>query len=1099
MTPAGQLRNLTIQRTLAWTLAVVLASVLTLASLIATRTHPPLLIGSAVDAHAVTGFSLPSDHLGTRGRWSRGDALVTLPAYPAPAVVSLSVAAPDERVPDTIEVITNGRRVSRHALERGLNQIDVPVERPSPASGLTIRIRSAVTPVGDGPPRGVFLARVALETGGLANARRTPIAILLPMTLAFLGIVTFAALLTRAPSANDASAIGTPDIGMPDIDTPDIDTPDIDTSGLGPSDVSPSRINPSRINPSRVRPSSIDASRIGLRVLVGGAIVLAALAASIEFRTELLTRAGLVAALCWTAVAALIVADVSRVGSLFERGSAWRTTAAFSLFGLFLIALLMPDAWRKGYVLSQADMFFEAFHWRAHVPADYQAPFRAPLGDIPMMVYPFASFASSRWWHGVFPLWTNAMNAGQPFLGTFQSAVLSPFTLVSALIPLPHATVIVAALRLLVGGVGMFLFLRAIGLSRWAATFGGTAFLLNPFSQVWLEHPPGLVPPWLPWMLLAGERLATAARRGRAMAALALTTALVLTGGHPHTGLFVALLGGGYALMTALMTTSPGSTSRDRLRAAIAAMIAMLLGIGLTALQVLPFLEYLSLSYGYTWRNSFDTNPFVTPTTTLITGIVPNFLGHHSWGNFAGPTNYLEQQIYPGLATLVLGVVGWTCGLRRWRIWFFGIVAVLAMAVAYGAPGILQLVSSVPLLKSATLTRAAIVPIASLAVLGAFGIEEILRADRSRRMTWIATLAVIATTIAVIVTARMALRSREEFLVSRDLLAFASHWTWLTIGLITTTCTLALAVIWRVAGRSAGAAALIGVLALDLVVFGYGFRPLIPATQVFPVVPEVQAVRQDPGLFRVMGLGGSLVPNASMVYGMHDVRGYDGLMVARYAQLLEAVLKYEPGLQHFNAVNLVSPLIDLMNVKYVFGAPNIAVPEGWFTKLTDGEAPLYRNTRVFPRAFLVDGYVILDGNPARRALRDGRVDFHRVGILEQEPPAGERPVAAASAEAVGVATVASYTDHRVEIQTDASDRRLLVLSDVHYPGWTATIDGQPATVHRTNFAFRGVSVPGGRHTVTFEYRPASFRYGLTISTTALLAVIGLAIAGRRRK
>jgi hypothetical protein len=695
------------------------------------------------------------------------------------------------------------------------------------------------------------------------------------------------------------------------------------------------------------------------------------------------------------------------------------------------------------------------------------------------------------------------MNAGQPFFGTFQSALLSPFTLVSSLLPSPHATVVVAGLRLLVGGVGMFVFLRAIGLSRWAAAFGGTAFLLNPFSQVWLEHPPGAVPPWLPWMLLAGERLATAERRTRAMAVLALMTALVLTAGHPHTGLFVALLGGGYALMAAV-------TSRERLRATLAATIAMTLGIGLAAVQVLPFLEYLSLSYGLTWRSSFTTNPFISPVSTLITGIVPNFLGHHSWGNFAGPTNYLEQQIYPGLATGLLGVVGWTCGLRRWRVWFFAGAALLAMGVAYGAPGVLQLVSSLPLLKSATLTRAAIVPIASLAILAAFGVEEILNADRerdlergrersrSRRLTSLAALTVTATTVAVIVTVLVTLRTREAFLVSHDLLEFASRWAWLTIGLGVITCTLALAAICRVAGRSAAGAALVGVLALDLVVFGYGFRPLIPAAQVFPVVPEIQLVKQDPGLFRVMGLGASLIPNASMVYGMHDVRGYDGLMVARYAQLLEAVLRYEPQNQHFSAVNLVSPLINLMNVKYVFGAPNVAVPEGWFTKVTDGEAPLYRNTRVFPRAFLVDGYTVLDGNPARRALRDGRLDFHRVGLLEQEPPARERPVAAASAEAVGIATVKGYTDHRVEIESNAPDRRLLVLTDVHYPGWTAAIDGQPATIHRTNFAFRGVSVPGGRHIVTFDYRPASFRNGLMISTVALLGVIGLAIMGRRR-
>ena len=582
------------------------------------------------------------------------------------------------------------------------------------------------------------------------------------------------------------------------------------------------------------------------------------------------------------------------------------------------------------------------------------------------------------------------------------------------------------------------------------------------------------------------------------MALLALMTALVLTAGHPHTGLFVALLGGGYALMAALTSSS------DRLRATIAAAIAMTLGIALTAVQVLPFFEYLSLSYGLTWRSSFTTNPFISPASTLITGIVPNFLGHHASGNFAGPTNYLEQQIYPGLATLLLAAVGWICGVRRWRVWFFACAALAAMAVAYGAPGMIQLVSSLPLLKSATLTRAAIVPIASLAILAAYGVEAILKAnananaDRSRRAAWLTALTVIVPTIAVIVTVLMTLQTREAFLVSHDLLAFTSRWAWLTIGLAIITCTIALAAIGRVAGRSAAGAALVGVLALDLVVFGYGFRPLIPAAQVYPDVPEVQLVRQDPGLFRVMGLGGSMVPNASMVYGLHDVRGYDGLTVARYAQLLEAVLRYEPQNQIFTAVNLVSPLIDLMNVKYVFGAPNVPVPEGWFTKVTDGEAPLYRNNRVFPRAFLVDSYVILDGNPARRALRDGRVDFHRVGLLEQDPPAAERPVAASSADTVGIATVTSYTDHRIEIQTDAPDRRLLVLTDVHYPGWTATIDGQAATIRRTNFAFRSVSVPGGRHTVAFEYRPASFRYGLIISTIALLAVIGLAIRGRLR-
>ena len=80
----------------------------------------------------------------------------------------------------------------------------------------------------------------------------------------------------------------------------------------------------------------------------------------------------------------------------------------------------------------------------------------------------------------------------------------------------------------------MFLFLRAIGVSRLAATFGGITFLLNPFLLVWLEHPLAGVPPWLPWMLLAGERLAAMARErpaaGVAMLAVASNTLAAAAG-----------------------------------------------------------------------------------------------------------------------------------------------------------------------------------------------------------------------------------------------------------------------------------------------------------------------------------------------------------------------------------------------------------------------------------------------------------------------------------------------------------------------------------------------------------------------------------------
>jgi hypothetical protein len=154
---------------------------------------------------------------------------------------------------------------------------------------------------------------------------------------------------------------------------------------------------------------------------------------------------------------------------------------------------------------------------------------------------------------------------------------------------------------------------------------------------------------------------------------------------------------------------------------------------------------------------------------------------------------------------------------------------------------------------------------------------------------------------------------------------------------------------------------------------------------------------------------------------------------------------------------------------------------------------------VFPRAFLVDGYVVRDGNDARRTLRDGLVDFRRVVLLEQEPPAAERPTAAPTGDQVGAATLVSYSDHRVEITTDAPGGRVLVLTDVHYPGWRASVDGTPAPLYRANFAFRAVPVPPGRHQVVFEYRSASVGVGLAVSAAAALVSGSMLVGGRRRR
>jgi uncharacterized membrane protein YfhO len=92
--------------------------------------------------------------------------------------------------------------------------------------------------------------------------------------------------------------------------------------------------------------------------------------------------------------------------------------------------------------------------------------------------------------------------------------------------------------------------------------------------------------------------------------------------------------------------------------------------------------------------------------------------------------------------------------------------------------------------------------------------------------------------------------------------------------------------------------------------------------------------------------------------------------------------------------------------------------------------------------------------------------------------------------------VESSTQH-VELAVDACDESYLVLSDSHYPGWQATLDGTPTPIHRANFALRAVHVPAGSHRVRFAYEPRSFHVGLTVSALALGGIFAALFVTRR--
>jgi uncharacterized membrane protein YfhO len=79
--------------------------------------------------------------------------------------------------------------------------------------------------------------------------------------------------------------------------------------------------------------------------------------------------------------------------------------------------------------------------------------------------------------------------------------------------------------------------------------------------------------------------------------------------------------------------------------------------------------------------------------------------------------------------------------------------------------------------------------------------------------------------------------------------------------------------------------------------------------------------------------------------------------------------------------------------------------------------------------------------------------------------------------------------NRIELKTSSSAPSILVLSENHYPGWRAYVDGRATETLRVDYALRGVVLAAGEHRVEFVYRPKSVFIGLLVSLLTLAALL----------
>ena len=747
------------------------------------------------------------------------------------------------------------------------------------------------------------------------------------------------------------------------------------------------------------------------------------------------------------------------------------------------------------FALLAVANYFPLLLGRIPFPAHLLAPFPAwggsstwppipEIGDLITSFYPFHAFAARVVNDGSFPLWNHHILAGAPFLANAQSALLYPPNFLYYALPVPVAWAACLLIRMFLCALFMTLFVRSIGGTKIGAIVSGIVYSSCGFMTAWQGQALGDAAIWLPLICYSIVRLrGSPSRRNIVLTAFAF--AMPILAGHPETTAHSALVG------CALAAVLWNGDNRFLRYFATAGVLAM----GLAAVQILPTVE---------WLRELG-NQFETPWPALEVHQAQGLFSRDilSSPNSAG-ISIPEGAAYLGMLTLLAASLAPLHRSRRYVLFLIA-VTVVAMMIAYTIPPVSWVVSHTPYLKSMKNGRFIFVASFAIAAMAGLGISllqegETVLIGRKRKYAW--SLMGLSFAAVVIAISRLQLATQ----VQTPLMRRPSFSVLLSCAAL---AILACALSGRMKKR-VFAAITLSFVVFDLGTFSYGFTGFSSTRSIYPAAPVFDFLNKnaDVSHVRAVQVGNSYSANAAMMYGFAGADGYEVCLERprRFAAGLGQDRQDGVFLVADGIVNATDRRFDMLNVKYLVvpaSSPEFQRfsehPDRFTPVFGDNHVAVFENQHVLPRAFLVrasEAEVIPTPDAELNRLKDPSFDPEHSVILSEPLPKPEyEDSTPPSARNDVVIEAAGSNEYRFRISS--SGKSLLVVSQIYYPGWRATVSGERVPVVPANYALTGIPVPAGDHEVRFVFDPASFKLGLAITTLSILMAVALTLAERR--
>ena len=724
-----------------------------------------------------------------------------------------------------------------------------------------------------------------------------------------------------------------------------------------------------------------------------------------------------------------------------------------------------------------------------------QMLFGGSRSDMFIAGYSFRLFgAESFLKDGAIPQWNPYLFGGLPYIAAMHGDIFYPTAWLRWIMPVDVAITLGMAIHFVLTGWFTYRFCRSLGLSWNASVIAGVAYELTGIvaSQMSPGHDGKLfvaaIAPLAFWTLLG------AIRHGKTWCygAFAFVVALMVLG-HYHPAYFLLIALGIWALY--LVFFDPERPANvNPVKALGFSLLAVVVGCGITALQVLPFLEYVPFSPraegGPDTGWQFATS-YALPPSEIFTLLLPQFNGvlDQYWGRNA----IKFHTEYMGFLPLALAALALGDKARRRLVIVLGASAVFFLLFAFAGytPFYKPFYELLPLVKKIrAMGMVFYLPAFLVCVLAGIGVDRLL--TRAVPMRTVLIVVGGAAAFALLGAAGGLQGLAESLAIPERLEGVAANAPYLQSGALRLLVFVVLGgvVLWataagRVTPRLA-TAALVVLVGIDLWSVDRQFFTFSPrASEQFADDAVTTYLKKVPPPYRVIDGGASYQQSILMAYRIPSAMGYHGFQLQRYNELAGAQQGYR---------NLLTPnMFDLLSVRYIILPDTQPVPG--FHQVVPVSPTAFGTTATLYESDVTPAYARvmpvsakLSEEQGLATIIDPRFPVNNVALLPDTSTATSPNATPPFPTPQVKATVTEWSAGAMRIALAGAETATsqLVVSENWYPDWHAEVDGKPGVVRRADHTLISVDIPPGAKEVRLWFDSPTYARGKMISVVSLL-------------